>query len=303
MNAKFSDAVKADAAKISGLVAEESTPDVATFEPTTSPGHGVKRGTIGFDEISVDRRVQRPRNTGLINKIKKEFNRDALGTITISVREDPETQLITEYVILDGQQRTTAAHELGYNGPFHAVFHYGLSLQDEAKLFRLLQVRVSVPIKEQFRVALTEGRRDALGVMETLTSLGIKLDPNGGFVAVGVALRIARQTDGLDNFRWALQLIKDVFAPDDASPYDGRLVEALALLRARHGNALKTARLLEQIKKSGKDVDRLIGDAKTRRSVHKGTSVKNLGDAIVKVYNTGLQKNGPNWLPFWNDKD
>jgi hypothetical protein len=293
MIAKFSSADAADVV---------TTPE-ATFVADSSPRHEVRRGTIRWDEIKVDPRVQRPQNRVLINKIKREFNKDALNTIVISVRQPvPDDQSQDEHVILDGQQRTTASHEVGYDGPFHAVFHYGLSLADEAKLFRLLQVRVSVPVKEQFRVALYEGRAEATGVMRVLNALDIKLEPNGGFVAVAVALRIAAQTDGLTNFQWALQLIKDVFALDDPSPYDGRLVEALAQLRRRHGNALKTERLIQKLRSSGKTVDGLIGDSKIRRSVHKGTSVQNLADAIIKVYNDGLQKTGPNYLPFWNDQ-
>jgi hypothetical protein len=299
MNAKFSSAGGTDSIDIT---ANDATPAV-TYQPTSSPEHRIKRGTIEFSEIVVDPKVQRPQNRALINKIKAEFNEDALGTITISVRENVDTGVISEYVILDGQQRTTAANEVGWRGKFHAVFHYGLSLQDEAKLFRLLQVRVAVPVREQFRIALTERRPDATGIMQILQELNIKLDPNGGFVAVGVALRIAKQVDGLDNFRWALRFIQDVFRPDDLSPYDGRLVEALAQLKLRHGTALNTIRLREQIQKSGKRVDKLIGDSKTRRTIKKLTSVKALGDELIKVYNTSLQKKGPNWLPFWSEED
>jgi hypothetical protein len=300
MNAKFSSADTADATDVADVATD--APE-ATFVAENSPRHKVRRGTISWDEIVVDPRVQRPQNRPLINKIKREFNKDALNTIVISVRQpDLDDRDQDEHVILDGQQRTTGAHEVGYDGPFHAVFHYGLSLQDEAKLFRLLQVRVSVPVKEQFRVALYEGRPDATGIMQVLNALGIKLDPNGGFIAVGVALRIAARPDGLTNFHWALKIIQDVYSADDPSPYDGRLVEALAQLRARHGNAFSTERIMKKLRSSGKTVDGLIGDAKVRRSVNKGTSTQSLADTLVKVFNDGLQKNGPNTLPFWNEK-
>lgn len=295
MNAKFSSAAT------TATPADEQVVPAVQFQPAASPEHTIRRGTIKFEDFKVDLAVQRPENRGLINRIKREFDQDALGSITISVRTN-QVDGTDEFIILDGQQRTTAAHEIGYDAPFHAVFHYGLSMQDEARLFRLLQVRVGVPIKEQFRVALTENRPDATGVMRVLNELGIKLDPNGGFVAVGVGLRIARQTDGLDNLRWALRFIQDTWA-DDPSPYDGRLVEALTQLKQRHGAALKTPRLKEQIHKAGKTIDKLIGDSKVRRGVHKNTAVKSLGDELIKVYDTGLQKKGPNWLPFWNDED
>ena len=69
-----------------------------------------KQARVSKELISIDTRVQRVEGCDerRVNKIASNFNPRALGSITLSRRDD------NTYVCLDGRHRWTAAQQVGY---------------------------------------------------------------------------------------------------------------------------------------------------------------------------------------------
>jgi hypothetical protein len=275
---------------------------VATF--AESAGRDIRTGTIYARECEIDPDIQRPEQLGLINKIAKNLRPRALGVLTISVREevDAEGKAIERYIVLDGQQRMRGTIKADYDKPLRAQFLYGLTREEEAELFRLLNDRLGVGVKYLYHVGLTEKRPDVIGIQRILDDLGIPTGPRG-FEAYSVALRLARLPEGLPALRWALEVMKEAYGHEgDTKIYDYRVVEALSLLKVRDGKKIKTPDLVNKLIKEGGGIARVIGNGKTWQLANKSRLLPGVFTAIVRIYNTGLHKDGPHILEDWTPR-
>lgn len=267
---------------------------------SANPEHREEVGTVTVLDVRIDPRVQRPENLRLTRKISRNLVLAALGTVTISVREGqgPDGDQ-TWYILLDGQQRMIGARKAGYEGPVPARFHFGLSLQEEAELFRLLNDKVDIPAADKYLVGLTEGLADVIQVQAVLDSLGIVLGPNPGqFHAVVVGRRIVAMPDGQELFRWALRMVRD-FYPDDETPkFEGRLIEALARLKAKNPH-LNSKSLVTKVLRQG-GVVYVMSLGKMKMNSNKTTAMVGLIEALIQVYNAYLQEGKGTKLPDWD---
>ncbi len=295
-------------AKIDPQVAQpfnDASTDKGIIDYVTAgnPNHHTEVGTVTVKDVRIDPRVQRPENLRLTRKISRNLVLAALGTVTVSVREHqgPNGDE-TWYILLDGQQRMIGARKAGYDGPVPARFHFGLSLQEEAELFRLLNDKVDVPAADKYTVGLTEGLEDVVLVQSILDQLGIKLGGNPGqFHAVVVARRLVSMTNGPDAFRWALKAIRDMYPQDEAPKYEGRLVEGLARLRLRDGSKINTSALVTKVLKQGGPIHTLkLG--KLKMDTNGTTAMVGVIQAVIQTYNNGLQHDKGNRLEEWGGK-
>lgn len=255
----------------------------------------VTNGTVKFSEVKIDPRVQRPKDEGWQARIAADFDPDALGTVTISVRRNGDQ------IVLDGQQRMGAAEIVGYDGEVMANFYRGLSLKQEAALFRRLNFKKNVPVINKFLVSLNEGNPQSLAIKALLDALGIEVVGTGGFTAIGTAQRIAGWDDkGIIDLRWALGVMVQVWGPEGRN-LDGRIIEALALWHHRDGDTetgglINTAMLCRKLAGRGMGQPGILGEARTWKTVQGGRLVVNLADVLIGTYNVKLSKNE---LPQW----
>lgn len=277
--------------------------DVVTFTGTGA-NYRVRYGTITFAECEIDSRIQRGVLQGHVNKIAKEWNLRAAGQIIISVRVDENGR--ERFIVLDGQQRLNGGLRAGYKGPIRAEFHYDLTLEEEAELFRLHNNKRSVSTNVKFEASLHEGNashagRVANAIANTLLDLGIDRGPKG-FNAVDMAVRIVEHNNGLTSFRWALEVCQETWKmKKGADPdYKPPIVEALALLYLTHGNMIDRDRMIRLLREATKDESTLIGAAKSRQTVHKGTLTPNMINEILNIYNKQLRESGGRRLPEWD---
>ncbi len=272
----------------------------ASFKPE-SVDHYVTTGELTFGQMAIDPEIQRPVDARLVNKIAAEFDPDALGVVVVSVRVDEDDK--THYVVLDGQQRLNGANKAGWKEPVMAKLHHGLTRQDEARLFRLLNNRKPVTPYQVFKAELVEGREVPVQIIEILREVGVPFGPPKGFGGVEAAKRIMALPNGTGavSFRWALQVIKDVYAVDGFSSniYDYRVVEALARLHHRHANRIKTQELVERLQARGSNVLSLIQAGKLQQDVNGGPLGPSIINAIIRIYNRKRQADGPTALPEW----
>lgn len=104
-------------------------------------------------KLSIDERFQVPLDHTRVNRIKRKFDQNLVGVLTISQRDNGER------VILDGQHRWTALMELGYRHVKAEVFR-GLTLQQEAWIFAERNGRRATPNRRYIWRALTVAQEE-----------------------------------------------------------------------------------------------------------------------------------------------
>lgn len=248
-------------------------------------------GKIKFSQTKIDPRVQREVNTIEANAIGAEFDKTVLGTITVSVRANGDN------VLLDGLQRKSGAEIANFDDPVDCIFHYNLTLEQEAEKFRRLNYRTSVNSVAAFKVAVTEGIPEALAVQDILSKFGITIGGKGNFQAVKTALRIVTTPGGAEDLRWALNMVIDAWDLARSGRHiDGKMVEALALMHHRYKGQIDTASLRDRLAARRGGQPGLMGEARTRQPRRGGKLVIALIDALVDEYNFKRPKNK---LPEW----
>lgn len=270
--------------------------ELANFKSANPDWHS-KSGRVRLDELVVDPRIQRPPVIVEINKIAKEFDERALGTLTLSARPDGKGDYI--YVILDGQQRRLGAIKAGFTGTVRAEVHYGLSLQEEARLFRLLNFRRAVQPIVLFKNALLEGDPDALTVQQILDDLGIPFGTPRGYSGAKASVRLVSRRNGATVLRWALTQVQRIYDPQGKGGcYDAAVVEAFYWLYDHHGSRIDEENLYNKLAREAGGVADLVGQAKLIKSVRGGRIGVNLIRAIIARYNH--DKRSPRTkLPDW----
>jgi hypothetical protein len=264
----------------------------------SNPEHFTRFGSINIAEAVVDPRIQRPRQEALISKIGKNFKVWAMGVVVISVRNTPKGE---RFVVLDGQQRMAGAQLAGYEGPVQALFHFGLTFQEEAQLFRLLNTKKSVPARDMFKNLVNEGDPLAVSIQAVLAGLDVRTAraANDSFDATDMALRIAKQRGGLAAFQWAMEVAKGSFNVDLSRVYDGRVIEGLAMWRLRHGDRLDTQVVIRKLRADAADSNSLIGEAKIQSNINGGRIPDGVAAALTRIYMKNKRSAGPNAILGW----
>ena len=249
----------------------------------------VEIGTVVWSDLIIDPSIQRGQEWSEINAIAGDFNADALGTLTVSVRTNGDK------VLLDGQQRMNAAQIAGHTEPVSASLHYGLTHKEEAALFRRLNYKRSVGAAHLFRVACTEGVPQALATRDVLNKYGITIGGPGGFNAIAAARRIVEAPGGLRAFEWALDIVNQVWGAS-GKHLDGRIIEGLALWYGRDFDDIDIDSLRQKLAVRKGGLHGVIGDAKTVQSLRKGKLVTAVVEVLLAEYNKGRKKS---MLPDW----
>ena len=113
-----------------------------SFGATFNTGHITKMSSlVKPSDMFVDYTYQRKALDAKVKKIVKNFNPDLLGIITCSMRDD------NQLAIIDGSHRYHALIAMGMeNSNVNALVYFGLSIQDEARIFTLTNKEHTKPI-------------------------------------------------------------------------------------------------------------------------------------------------------------
>lgn len=253
-----------------------------------------KPGKIRFSQTEVDPSVQREVVNQEVDAIAADFDPNALGFISVSVRPTGQN------ILLDGLQRKTAASMVDYDEPVDCIFHYGLSRAQEAALFRRLNFRSNVSSIAGYKVAITEGLPEALAVDSVLREFGIPIGGGkggGAFQAVRRALRIVSLPDGVDDLRFAFSVATFAFVSGtNVQPLDGVIIEALAMIHRRYKDAINIDDLKARLASRPNGQPGIMGEARTRKGIRGGRLPVAVVDVILAEYNLRRTKSR---LPEW----
>lgn len=242
---------------------------------------------VAVDKIIVDHRVQRARlNKAKINNMVGNFFAAALGVIVLSRRANGS------YVALDGWHRTEVC-KLVPEAPAEvdARVFTGLTLAQEAKLFRLYNNRSSMHVVDLFNAEAIEGSERARKIIEIVELHGARVSTDS-FAAVQTALRIVERPNGYRLLSAALAVISGAWTTADKRSLNGYIVEGLTIFLEYYGDErVDLAWLTNNLKKLGANGAKEIMD--TASPYHKangGRLAAAVCDVIVKEYNKGKRE-------------
>lgn len=126
---------------------------------------------IPVKDLLVDKKVQRPYlNMAKVDKIVQFFNPAALGQGTASDRGNGEI------VLLDGMHRREAiALNTDNEGSFECRVFTGLTLEQEADIFLLLNSGTQPSLATRYRVGVIGGVADLVAIDQAVHSFGLKV--------------------------------------------------------------------------------------------------------------------------------
>lgn len=248
---------------------------------------------IPASRLIVDPNIQRDLEVGRVEKMTKDFDPDALGVLTVSKRADGT------FHIIDGQHRAEAAKiAKGETFPLPCQVWTGLSVESEARMFRLLNNTAKVDALPLFRVRLVEGEDTAVAINEIIEENGWKLasttgNPRNGLVAVAVLERLYRRNP--EALSKALATVIRAWGSDRPAN-DGRLIEGIGWLYHRYGAAVDVAELVPKLSMYAGGPGNFIGRARTLRDALGVSLPSAVAEIAVEVYNKGRRTRA---LPPW----
>lgn len=244
---------------------------------------------IYLTDLDYDLRVQRPEDPRKLAKMIAEWQAAGLGTLSASRRDNGAL------ICLDGQHRAKAGLANGFADETFCFVWRGLTLQQEAILFRLLNNTTKVGIMAEFPVMVNAGDAKAVEVDTVLKRHKLTVGTPEGFNAIAAALRIVENKKGAEALDWAISVVLDTWGASKKN-LDGRLVEALAMIHLHYGPIVDTDNLRQKMTGVAGGVHGLIGKARTIRDLKGGRIQVAMVEAVVGVYNANKRRN---LLPEW----
>lgn len=246
---------------------------------------------IDVDQLNISDAYQRTIVPGRVNRIAKNLDQDAFGSLTVGQRRDGT------YWVVDGMQRLTAARRLGIAMVPCDVFE-SEGQEHEARVFRLKnRERTNVSSVSLFRAQLTEGDRQSLAIAKIVSDAGLKLalrEESSGwpYVRAVKALERSYQRVGGNGLSLALEIINECW-PGESGAVQGDMIEGVCWF-IKKNQSFNRKRLCEKLK--SKSVSSVIRAADANFKLEKDRANSQYGrsqatcDAITLIYNRGLRK-------------
>jgi hypothetical protein len=245
---------------------------------------------IGVDELSISDAYQRTIVTARVNRIAKNLDQDAFGSLTVGQRGDGS------YWVVDGMQRLTAARKLGIGMVPCDVFP-SEGQQHEARVFRLKnRERTNVSACALFRAQLTEGDSQSLAIAAVVKDAGLKLALGGEshypYVRAVKALERSFQRVGPDGLSAVLAILSEAWPGEDGL-LQGDMIEGMAWFIRKHPD-YDRGRLVSRLSKKSvtsvvRAADANLKLGRDRDSSSYGRSLATY-DAISLIYHKGMRR-------------
>lgn len=259
-----------------------SKADIARLELTS------RLGWVRLDQMKLNPLAQRtfnPNNPA----VTKDFNPEVMGYIVVSKRDG-------WYYIVDGQHRRAGA--IGYLGDssqqVQCRIFEGLTSEQEAELFLMLNDQKKQDAMSKFKVSLTAGRADECDIERICRSLELRIgnDKSCEEIACVTALLAVYRKHGPAAFSFSMRVIRDSYGFDG---FKRPIIEALALITDRYGNSIDEKALIDRLAKKG--LVELNRQAKSMKEATGNPVSQCNAHAMVQFYNF---RNAKRVDPWWN---
>lgn len=246
---------------------------------------------IGVDQLNISDAYQRTIVPARVNRIAKNLDQDAFGSLTVGQRRDES------YWVVDGMQRLTAARKLGIGMVPCDVFQSD-GPQHEARVFRLKnRERTNVSACALFKAQLTEGDKQSLAIAQVVKDAGLKLALNDEgshypYLKAVKALERSFQRVGPEGLSAAFSILSEAWPGEDGS-LQGDMIEGVCWFLKKCPDFDRKRLVTRLSKKSVVSVlraaDANLKLGRDRDSSSYGRSLATY-DAIDLIYSKGLRK-------------
>lgn len=259
----------------------------------------VRNERLRADSLICDATVQRPLDRTRAKRIADTFEPRALGTIHVSDRTSGQRHII------DGNHRVNATLMVNQGDRLLDCRVYtGLTLADEAGMFRLLNNTKTVQPVDRFRVRVVEGDPVATQLSAILRGSGwtVAMNKADGVFAAVVALEgvyRGREKDQANNVV-CKTLITAITAAwgHNSDGVRAELIAGIGGVIARYGNQLDLPKLIDQLGSYSGGPRRLVGDARNLQSFRGGRLADSVAEIVVGLVNKHRRTNR---LADWRD--
>lgn len=252
-----------------------------------------KRATLKWlpaKELKISHEAQRDFNQARADKIAANFNEDEFGTLEVNYRDG-------YYYVIDGQHRRDGAIQVfGDDVLVPCWTHEGLTVEQEAEKFLLLNDMLPVHAMDKFHVGVTAGRKTEVEVDRIVREHGLTVGHNvsaGGTVAAVAKLTRIYDRDGEEVLRDTLRTILEAFGDVGLS---ANMLAGVALLHARYRDIDKV-RLIEKLKNVRGGSNGILGLARQTQLATRKPISECVAAVCIQQFNKGLR--GRSALPAW----
>jgi hypothetical protein len=242
-------------------------------------------------DLWVDPNVQRSLKKARVARMAGDFQHEALGVLTTSYRSPKRIHVI------DGQHRYRAAELAAYTGTIQTMEYHGLTVPEEAALFRLLNTTEKVSRIDQFLIACVEQDPAAVRLSSFLLAHGWSVGPSaleGRLSAIGSLERVyALDPDAADA---TLAVLTKAYGHRPAAA-QGMLIEGLGRMLAKYGRDVDLDDLAKRLAGVPGGPDGLLGNARGQALTRTGNLSKQVARVITNLYN---QRRRTSALPEWS---
>jgi len=246
---------------------------------------------IAVEELNISDAYQRTIITARVNRIAKNLDQDAFGSLTVGQRRDGS------YWVVDGMQRLTAARKLDIAMVPCDVFDSD-GQEHEARVFRLKnRERTNVSAVSLFRAQMTEGDEQTLSIAAVVKDAGLKLalreeKAKWPYIRAVKALERSFQRVGGEGLRKAFALLDQAWTGEDGS-VQGDMIEGMCYFIKKHPD-YDANRLVSRLSKKSvtsvlRAADANLKLGKDRDSSSYGRSMATY-DAISLIYHKGMRR-------------
>jgi len=245
-------------------------------------------------QMRVNILAQRDLNPSWVNKLAAELSLEKLGNPTLSFRDG-------HYYIVDGMHRVEALKVFGFGDYRIQCWVYaGLSEEEEAEMFLVLNNKLTVDVFARFRVAVQAGRDVDVDIDRIVNAAGLHISRDsvqGAVRAVGTLRRIYTRA-GAKTLARTLAVARDGFG--DAG-MEAVILDGLALVIGRYEDRIDDAVLTAKLSKMGGGAKGLSGKAEVVRQRTAKPKTQSVAAVVVDAYNSG--RVGPKITSWWRTSE
>jgi hypothetical protein len=255
---------------------------------TTSKRYEILQLKVG--DLTVDPNVQRALQKARVAAMADKFDPDALGTLTASQRTGGIKHVV------DGQHRYRAAELAKYDGAFDVKLYHGLTVPEEAALFRVLNTARQPSAIDHFLIACVEQDIDALRLANFMKANGWSVgaySAQAKITAIGSLQRVyARSPEGAAA---TLAVVTKAWGHIPAA-VNGALLEGLGRFLTKHGPDVDLNDLAARLAGYPGGPASLMGNARGQKITHTGSLNSAVARIMTGIYN---ERRRSTKLPEW----
>lgn len=246
-------------------------------------------------ELVVDETIQRPLNESRVRNIMKNFVLHGAGTLCVSQRDNGDL------VIIDGRHRTEAMLRLGLESNLiKAEIFDGLTVADEAALFRVRNNTEKVGYLDRFRVRLIEEDEIALGVKELAKKFGFGVVGNDPELPQLLSIKKLEQLFRNDPIiaEWVIRIATEAWGVN-TDAVDHRILGGLDMFLRRYwGDVIPEEVSSKLAYKHHKAAD-LVDRAQQVFNIYRTSVASGIAELTTDAYNVNRRSGGPTKLASW----